>query len=296
MSKKFTLASILIGILIVLGCNNPRLKGFEILARNFGVKLIVPGNTARMARDSKAMTMECLIVNDHDSLIDNAYLGKGFILEVEMEKESGKYDLMHAFSKLAEGDSVVIRGIADSLLGQKYINMEWPANVEKGSFISIHIRVTKVYSAEEYEEKLNLIPLREKAMAMSVLKSYLDVIGHEGAPIGSGYYKTILEKGMGKKPRRGDVVTINLIGRRLDSYEFDNTYTEGYPYEFQLGMGHDFVPMGIEEAIQDMQVGEKANIILPYYLAYGEKGSPPSIPPYSNLYYEVELIGLLSDQ
>jgi FKBP-type peptidyl-prolyl cis-trans isomerase len=89
-------------------------------------------------------------------------------------------------------------------------------------------------------------------------------------------------------PRVGDEVIAHYEGRLLDGTAFDSSYSRGVPYVFRVGTRA--VIAGWDEAFQTMKKGEKRTLIIPPWLAYGAKGSPPKIPPNATLIFDVELI------
>lgn len=79
------------------------------------------------------------------------------------------------------------------------------------------------------------------------------------------------------------VVDTANVGNKL----FADSYENGEPLEFTLGMGQ--VIQGWEKGLAGMKVGEIRKLYVPYQMAYGEN-SLDGIPAYSDLYFEVELV------
>jgi FKBP-type peptidyl-prolyl cis-trans isomerase len=100
--------------------------------------------------------------------------------------------------------------------------------------------------------------------------------------------KTTAE-GTGDHPRANDQVKVHYEGRLADGTVFDSSLKRGEPAEFPLS---GVIPCW-RLALQKMRVGEKAQLTCPPEIAYGKKGSPPSIPPNATLTFDVELIAII---
>lgn len=109
----------------------------------------------------------------------------------------------------------------------------------------------------------------------------------------SGLKYQDLKVGDGPSPTIGQSVTAHYLGRleNESGAEFNNSRKmgAGQPAEFTLGKG---LIQGWNEALQTMKVGGKRRLWVPSSLAYGPAGRPPTIPPNSNLYFEIELLGV----
>lgn len=66
----------------------------------------------------------------------------------------------------------------------------------------------------------------------------------------------------------GKVVKINYVGTLDDGTQFDSSYDHGQPIEFKC-MAGDVIP-GFDNAVVDMEVGDKKTIHLEPAEAYGE--------------------------
>jgi len=91
-----------------------------------------------------------------------------------------------------------------------------------------------------------------------------------------------------ESPPNGTTVNVHYTGYLMDGSSFDASYNRGMPISFILGAGR--VIPGWEEGLSMMHYGEKARLIIPYTLAYGEEGRPPVIPPKATLIFDVHLL------
>ncbi len=88
-----------------------------------------------------------------------------------------------------------------------------------------------------------------------------------------------------KHPTLDNTVKIAYKGSTIEGEVFDESEVS----EFLLSQ----LIEGWQIALPKMTVGSKWTIYLPYEVAYGKRGSLPSIKPYSVLIFEIELLDIL---
>ncbi|WP_121065698.1 FKBP-type peptidyl-prolyl cis-trans isomerase [Maribacter vaceletii] len=104
----------------------------------------------------------------------------------------------------------------------------------------------------------------------------------------SGLQYEVIKEGNGAKPVATDKVKVHYEGKLIDEKVFDSSIERGEPVVFGVSQ----VIPGWTEALQLMPVGSKWKVFIPQDIAYGQRGAGGSIPPYSALIFDIELISI----
>jgi len=131
---------------------------------------------------------------------------------------------------------------------------------------------------------------KREAAVLQEQKELLDSVAKGYNETKSGLRYQILQKGNGTQATKGATVSVHYKGQLLDGTVFDSSYKRKQPIDFAIGVGQ--VIAGWDEGIQLLQVGDKARMVIPSNLAYGESGAGGVIPPNATLIFDVELMAV----
>ena len=285
MRKNFFLLSALFLMLSVLtGCSNAP-KGYQATDNGLYYRLFTNnGGDNPQIGDLLELTMSCS-VNDTVVILP---LTKNII---PMTEPSFWSDFVEGFSMMHKGDSASFIVDIDSSFVNLFGYNTLPPQFNSTDIMRFEVRLDDFYPESEFRfrmiENIKKNYPAETEKAVSELNAYLEKNGVVAQPTSTGLYYVKTQDGTGEKPSKGSTVKAHYTGYLLDGTVFDTSIERGEPIEFVLGVGQ--VIPGWDEGIAMMSKGEKAVLYIPYYLAYGDRDLGV-IPPFSNLFFEVELI------
>ncbi len=109
-----------------------------------------------------------------------------------------------------------------------------------------------------------------------------------------------IEEGTGPELKEGDIAFVLYRGTLLPEV---NGKVSDTPVQFDTNMDDvtNQVPMtvmvngggmvkGFDDAVASMKVGDLKKFKLPWELGYAHVGSPPKIPPYQDLFFEIKVL------
>ncbi len=199
--------------------------------------------------------------------------------ELKTEQEKTLYALglivggnLTSFSLTSEEVEFVKKGIGDAATGAKPM-VDLQAYGQKVQ----ELAQARGMAAVEAQKKKSETFLEDAAKEPGAEKTASGLI-----------YRTV-KAGTGASPAAADKVKVHYQGSLADGTVFDSSFQRGQPVEFTL----DQVIPCWSEGVQKMKVGERANLVCPSSLAYGDRGSPPRIPGGAALFFEVELLEIV---
>ncbi|MBO6117642.1 MAG: FKBP-type peptidyl-prolyl cis-trans isomerase [Bacteroidales bacterium] len=223
---------------------------------------------------------------------------------VNKENNVFKGDLIDGLRLMHCGETTVFAFDKDTMV-------KYPTGLNKNiqaQYIFYRVQIDSVTTIAEYQrqQQQEIMAKQKEADSMRVIESkmiedYLTENNWDKKTV-EGIFVKHLVSGKGAKVKNGDVVKINYTGQLLDGKVFDtslesvakenNKYypSRNYePLEFKIGEGR--MIRGFEIAARQLSKGGKAVVLLPSYLAYGDRDMG-DIKPYSPLLFTVELVDI----
>jgi FKBP-type peptidyl-prolyl cis-trans isomerase FkpA len=202
------------------------------------------------------------------------------------------------FALLTEGDSAVFLLNADSLYTNTF-HVKMPENIKTGSMVKMIVRMGKIYSkhfvdsvmAIQRKQEENQMVIEEESYKKDsvIIQDYLAKHHLKGqATIGGAYVVKLRENNATDLfIMPGESIEATYVGKLLiEGTEFDKS-PAGEFFKFTVGTGQ--VIKGWDQGFQKLKRGEKALLLIPSRLAYGNRGAGGAIPPNAPLLFEVEV-------
>ncbi len=225
---------------------------------------------------------------DKDSVVMSSYFqGEPFQIFVPEPTYRGCFYEM--FTMLGEGDSAEVSVVADSFFVHS-MGSTLPNFITKGSKFRVTLKLISIVTKEEYDLRMIEESKHAPENQAAEIARYISDNQLQMSKTESGLYYQFALKGFARRVKPGDTVFVHYTGYLLDGTTFDSTIPRNQPFVFIVGTGS--VIKGWDEALQLMSIRDRLMVIIPYQMAYGEKGGS-TIPPFTPLVFEIELLNIL---
>ena len=217
-------------------------------------------------------------------------------------KKSFNGCLEQGIAMLSVGDSAEFKINADSLYLGTFRMRKLPPFVRSGSFITFDIKLVSFQTEKQANDERQQIMMKRmqeaqarKAKEPADIAKFLADKKYTAKPTADSLFFLSTSGKSGKAIKDGDTLHVKYTLMLLDGTVIETS---------DHGPGHDFIPVtynsnmtglihGWVEALGMMHEGEKATILLPSSLAYGQQGSR-TIQPYTPLVFDMEVMKVIS--
>lgn len=221
---------------------------------------------------------------DSTLIFSTAMLDAPSGIEMELRRDGWAGDVTEVFTHLGKGESARVHvpvWVADkdsSLMDSKGFYFYE---------ITLHDFTPRTVFEEKKRQRLDSLKLKEYGIFKDLAKAFeirRQIFDSSGAVL-----IFLREQPEADPVSLGEAVTVHYMLQTLpDGRSLDNSYLRGQPFTFRLGKGE--VIKGWDIGIALMRKGEKAVLLVPSWLAYGERGAGKDIAPDTPLYFEVEVL------
>ena len=268
---------------IAHSCNMEKYDGYTPIGKNMHFLLYSFSENSRKPGDSDIVTYHMKVFGSEHQVVFSSYeiFPKGMTSLVE-NSGNGWVALGSPLMNMEEGDSASF-----IFENPEFAIHEDLRKLLLSEALRVDVKLIKVRSKKEYADEIVRLNEMGDVDESILIKNFIKENGLPEDTSGSGIHVRSIRDGHGEFPSPGDQIKIRYTGTFLGGELFDKG-------EMLFSWGDEMqVIRGLELALSGMRKGSQAKIIIPSYLAYGEKGSTNGVvPPGTPVVYEVEILDL----
>ena len=303
MKKNLKMATMVVaGAAMLASCGGG--DGFKTTASGLHYKFEKQVKDAQQVQEGDVLVGEMTIRFDTIETFSNV----GHADRILQAQSTFDGDLYEGLLMMHIGDKATFAIEADSLAKFLQSNQMPPYyNPGTGQKIYYEINLQDIVTKEEImQEQSNFIAEMQERQQNEpeTIAKYVEENNIKVKPNDDGLYIIVKKKGNGAKVATGKKVAINYTGRLLDGKMFDTSvegdarqggiYTpEREPYKpLEYTVGQMGLIRGWEEGIMGQPEGSILQIVMPSNMAYGSQGAGNTIPPFSPLVFDIEIVSV----
>ncbi len=157
-------------------------------------------------------------------------------------------------------------------------------------------KVDAAFAMQDVNERIQTLTAKslekkygpQKAASDKAMQAKVKQLGLK--PLGKGVYYKEVKAGDGQKPRPTDRVQVEYVLKLFDGKVVEDSKKVGGGKPVTIAVSGT-IP-GWQQALTQMPVGAEWEIYIPYDQAYGAQGAGPDIQPFTNLVFQLKLIGV----
>lgn len=293
--KKTNLGIFAVILALMVGlfaCTTGEFKGFKKTKTGIYYKVHTKDNedTTRVSL-GKVVTMDMKYATVDSVLFDNKAVNQTIRFPLQSPEYEG--DIYEALALLMKGDSATFIIDAASFFTQTAKQPSPPTFLKEGDKLYFDVLIKNVQSEEQIQAENNARLDSLKFSEPLLISQYVTARQITVVPDSSGIYFIDKVSGKGKQPAKDMWVNVHYSVSKLNGeILFNSRERSPDPMEFQVG--NRFENDGFQLVIQMMKEGGKAEALIPSILAFGAQGAGDVVPPYSPLYYDIELVDVMT--
>jgi peptidylprolyl isomerase len=225
-------------------------------------------------------------------LFDSKDVPQPIMLPVAESQYEGDFYECLKLMKLGDSATFVLK--AGPLFTKTFGQPAVPEFLTDESDIYFDLKVRKVQTQEEIDRETAIKNMQLEQEEMLKIEEYVRNNNITVQPSASGVYFLESKKGSGKAPIAEGYCSANYSVSFLGGEQLFTTLDRGEPVDFKFGS--KFENEGFMEVIGMMREGGKANAIVPSSMAFGAQGAGGVVPPFATLYYEIELVKIITKE